>query len=296
MVTRRVFLQTAAGALAAAPGQALFEPHQLDFHFHSGMERETTIEKWLELALDGGRRCFLMVDHLELYRPGESGHRLDNYAISPAGRSAFLNDVERMKQRRDALIFSGWEVFEGELDTGIEWEAMRQVEAVGWHISHLKGKRPPDGKLLVRRARQIQELQKQLPIPMILLHPFTPRFEGLRQGRGAAPPARADYQYFHGDEQKQLIDVLGDSSIYVELNHSSMAGPWNDPVLRDALVAAMRPLAEAGLEFTTGSDNHGLASVRGDYRPEVFCQACGIRTRQLNGIVGELLAARARRG
>ena len=165
----------------------------------------------------GGRRCFLMVDHLELYRPGE-GHRLDNYPISPAGRCAFLDDVERMKHQRDVLIFSGGEVFEGELDTGLEWEAMRQVEAIGWHISHLKGKRPPDGKLLVHRARQIKEVQKQLPVPMILLHPFTPRTEGLRRNRDAKAIPAADYQYFRGDEQKELIDLLEDSSIYIEIN------------------------------------------------------------------------------
>lgn len=290
-ISRRGFLQLAAGAAASAAVPALFEPRQLDFHFHSGMEREVPIDQWLDLAIAGGRRCFLMVDHLELYRPGESGHRLDNYSISPAGRRAFLNDLDRVKQRRDALIFSGWEVFEGELDTGIEWEAMRQVEAIGWHISHLKGKRPPDGKLLVRRARQIRDLQKQLPVPMILLHPFTPRFEGLQQSLAA--PVPSDYQYFHGDEHKQLIDVLAGNPIYVEINHSSMRGRWQDPVLREALVAAIRPLAEAGLEFTTGSDNHSLASVRGDYSPEVFCDACGIRPRQLNGIVRELLAQRA---
>jgi len=293
-MNRREWIQIAAGALAAAAADAagtLFDPSQLDFHFHSGMEREAPIEEWLDLAVAGGRRCFLMVDHLELYRPGE--HKPGRYPVSPAGRRDFLSDVERMKQRRDVLIFAGWEVYEGELDTGIEWEAMRAVEAIGWHISHLRGKRPPDGQLLIRRARQILDLQKQLPRPMILLHPFTPRIQGLRQNRDPQTLSPADYQYFHGDEQKRLIDLLGDSSLYLEINHASMSGPWTDPVLRDALVAAIRPLAEAGLQFTVGSDNHGLDSVRREYRPEVFCQACGIRPRQVNGIARELLAQRA---
>lgn len=61
-------------------------------------------------------------------------------------------------------------------------------------------------------------------------------------------------------------------------------------------MAAIRPLAEAGLQFTSGSDNHTLKSVRREYRPQVFCEACGIRPRQLNGIVRELLAARAIKG
>jgi histidinol phosphatase-like PHP family hydrolase len=292
--TRREFLAAATGAAVASAQPPLYEPHQLDFHFHSGMEREVPMDQWVDLAVAGGRRVFLMVDHLELYRKGEEGHRLDNYEISPAGRRAFLDDVSRMKRRRGARIFSGWEVFEGELDTGVEWDAMRQVDAIGWHISHLKGKRPPDGKLLVHRARQIKELQKKLPVPMILLHPFTPRFEGLRKALGT--PAPADYRYFRGDEQKQLIDVLVGSSIHVELNHSSMSGPWKEPVLRDALLAAIRPLAEAGLSFTAGSDNHSLASVKMPYRPEVFCEACGIHARQLNGIVRELESAAGRAG
>ncbi len=292
-MNRREFLLAAGGASAArAADGALFEPRQLDFHFHSGMERDAPLSEWLDVAVAGGRRCFLMVDHLELYRPGERRHR-ENYAGDPEGRARFVHDVERMKQRRDALVFSGWEVFEGELDTGIEWDAMRQVEAIGWHISHLRGKRPPDGALLVRRARQIRELQKQLPVPMILLHPFTPRFSGLRQGRDPQTVAAADYQYFRGDSQKELIDLAGGAPLYIELNHSSMRGPWENPVLRDALVAAIRPLAEAGLQFTAGSDNHTLASVRGEYRPEIFCDACGIRAPQLNGIVRELLARRA---
>ncbi|MBI3698688.1 MAG: hypothetical protein HY238_28095, partial [Acidobacteria bacterium] len=273
-MTRRDVLKLPAAF--AAPAPALWEPHQLDFHFHSGMEREEPIERWLNRAVAAGRRALLMVDHLELYRPGD-GHRLDNYPISPAGRRAFLDDVERMKKRRDALIFSGWEVYEGELDTGIEWDAMRQVEAVGWHISHLKGKRPPDGKLLVHRARQIKELQKQLPVPMILLHPFSPRIEGLRRARDPKTISGADYQYFHGDEHKQLIDLLADSSIYIEINHSSMLGYWDEPVLRDALVAAIRPLAEAGLQFSLGSDHHSLRHTETPYRPEIFCDACSIR-------------------
>lgn len=297
-INRREFLRTGAGAAAAAlvpllPAEvALFEPHELDFHFHSGKEREVSMEEWLDLAVAGGRRCFLMLDHLELYRP-EEGQRQKNYPPSPAGRAAFLADVGRLKQRRDVWIFSGWEVFEGELDTGLEWEAMRQVEAIGWHISHLKGARPPDGALLIQRARQIKELQKKLPVPMILLHPFTPRIEGLRRTRDPKTIPSAEYQYFHGDEQRQLADLLGDGSVYVEINHSSMSSYWPEPVLREALVAAIRPLAEAGVQFSLGSDDHTLRQVRREYRPEVFCQACGIRPRQVNGMVRELLAQRA---
>ena len=89
------------------------------------------------------------------------------------------------------------------------------------------------------------------------------------------------------------MDLLADSSIYIEINYSSTRGSWNEPVLREALVAAIRPLAEAGLQFSLGSDNHNVKSARQEYRPEVFCEAFGIRPAQVNGIVRELLAQRA---
>jgi len=47
-------------AIPAPPGTAipaaLFEMHQLDFHLHSGMEREVDLNSWLEMAAAGDRR------------------------------------------------------------------------------------------------------------------------------------------------------------------------------------------------------------------------------------------------
>src|SRR4051794_14146005 len=47
---------------------ALFALRELDFHLHSGMEREVELNSWLEMAAADGRKAVVLLDHLELYR------------------------------------------------------------------------------------------------------------------------------------------------------------------------------------------------------------------------------------
>ncbi|MBI1789629.1 MAG: hypothetical protein HYR60_19010 [Acidobacteria bacterium] len=271
------------GAMAAAALQGAQSARQptagsMDSHFHSGKEREIPLPEWVDLAAAKGRRALVLIDHLELYRAGEPPRR--NYPAGEEGRRAFLRDVTAERKRRpDLAIYSGWEVFEGELDTGVEMDSLRMVDCLGWHISHLKGERPPDGSVLLKRAAQLRELQKKLPIPMMLFHPFSPRIEGLRRRGGDVEPGES---YFHGDEQKRLADLLAGSNLFIEMNHSSLRGYWDRPRYRDFLVQAIRPLGEAGLNFTVGSDDHSLAHLRDRlYDPTPMNEACAVRPEQL---------------
>ena len=291
---RRRFLLTALGAVTAlrrASGSpaSLFNPNQLDFHYHGGLERDEklSIDEWIDMGVAMGRRCFLLVDHLELYRPEPYKKYIKHprYPSGAEGHREFLKEVDHARKRRDVLIFSGWEVIEDEIETGLDWEALRLVEAIGWHIKR------HNGHELVRRIRAIQEVQKQLPVPMILYHPFS------RAGtRPESSEGRSinDLRCLSSEVQKQMIDLLGDSSLHLEINLGWVfAYKWRDRKMREALIEDIRPLAEAGLPFTVGSDDHRVEDQSREHNADQLCAAFGIRSRQVNRIVGELLAQRA---
>jgi histidinol phosphatase-like PHP family hydrolase len=288
------------GALAAVSLQGraragaplLFTPNQLDFHYHSGLEREPglSIDAWIDRAVARGRRCFLAVDHLELYRPEpyKKYVKEPRYPPGPDGLRQFLKDVDRVRQRRDVLVFSGWEVIEGEIDAGLDWEALGLVDAVGWHIGH------HGGHELLRRIRTVKEVQKRLPIPMILYHPFRKRGPRPETSEGKAV---ADLRCLTPEVQREMIDLLGDSSIHLEINVDWVFGyKWRDPKIRQAHTEDVRPLAEAGLSFTIGSDDHRFEDQTGLYDPDLLCATYGITARQVNRIVGEILTHRALSG
>src|SRR5262249_55416048 len=149
--------------------------------------------------------------HIELYRKspveyeawrGKGGFQA-KYPLGPAGHRALFADFTAAAERhKNAVIFKGWEVGEDELDTGLELEPMKLADVIGWHISPRSGSKPPDGQTLLRRVRQVKELQKQLPVPMILLHPFPMRLENIRKaaaktGRDITSIPIEEYRFFH---------------------------------------------------------------------------------------------------
>lgn len=175
---------------------------------------------------------------------------------------------------------------------------MKMVDVIGWHISPHHGGEAPNGQLLIKRAKQLKEIQKQFPIPMILFHPFTMRIENLqrtaqKEGKDPKSLAVSDYRFFQPGDQQELIEVLRNSSIYIENAHGTESCMKN-PVLREALIQDIRPLAEAGVQFIVSTDNHGLESAKRPFTPETYCEALGITPKNTNTIVRELLALRAR--
>ena len=97
---------------------------------------------WLKRRESVGRRCFLIVDHLELYRP----ERLDitrryvkkpRYPLAPEGRKEFIAEVDALRAaRKDLIIFSGWEALETDFDTGLDIEALEMVDCpLAYHRS-----------------------------------------------------------------------------------------------------------------------------------------------------------------
>lgn len=284
---------------------ALFELHELDYHLHSGMERPVGMKQWLDLAAADGRKVVVMLDHLELYRKSPEDYakwkRNDQppYRLGPEGHRQFFRQVDELvAARKDMLIFKGWEISEGELDTGMDLDAMRMVDVVGWHISPNNGRAAPDGQTLLKRARQIKEAQKQVPIPMILFHPFTMRIENIQrtakaQGRDPKSITVEEYRFFHGDEQRQLADLLRGSSIYVEMSRET-GRDFGDPVCREALIADILPLAQMGVQFTVSTDAHGVSSFDRPFRPEAFCKDLGCNPSNTNTLLRELLALRAK--
>jgi hypothetical protein len=251
--------------LAAAAAQplleALFGLREMDMHLHAGLERDTDMNAWLNLAVADGRRVFVLLDHLELYRrPG----------CGPAAHKALMAEFDAAARRPGILVFKGWEVYEGELDTGLEPEPLRMAEVIGFHISPNNGRKAPDGAALIRRVRQIKEAQKQFPVPMIVFHPFTMRLENLQ--RAGKAHTVAEYRFFQPGEQRELIELLKGGSVYIEISNST-ARYFADPACRQALIEDIRPLAEAGVQFTVSTDNHSTASAKTPFRPEQYAEA-----------------------
>jgi hypothetical protein len=304
----------AAGVMAQTaplPGQdlaeGLFQLHEMDMHLHAGMERAVDMDTWINMAVKDGRKVLFMLDHIELYRRTQAEYdawRAKNrfaglYPLGAAGHRALMTDFDTVAHRSDVIVFKGWEVSERELDSGLEDAPLRMADVLGFHISPNNGGEPPNGRTLIKRARQLLEAQKKYPVPMILFHPFPMRIENLqktahKQGRDVKSITAAQYRFFQPGEQEELIRLLKGSSIYVEMNWDTEAY-WRDPVCREALIADIKPLAEGGVQFTVGSDSHTLNHMRKSFRPATWCEPAGVTTLNTNTIVRELLAIRAKR-
>ncbi|MCC7498771.1 MAG: hypothetical protein IT160_14410 [Bryobacterales bacterium] len=304
-------LASCAFAQAPVPGtglaSTLFRLHEMDLHLHSGMERQVSLDKWLDLAAADGRKVVVLLDHLELYRrtPAEYQAWLDKrkdvaarYPLGQAGHEALWADFERMRQRKHMVVFTGWEVSELELDEGTEPDSLLRVDMVGFHISPNNKGNAPDGPHLIRRALQVKELQKKVPRPMVLFHPFTMRVEKVQKrarlaGKSIDQIPVSDYRFFHGDEQKRLADILRGTSIYVEIGRATGAC-MQQPNCRQAMIEDVKPLADMGVQFTVSTDAHSVASLERTFRPETFCEPLGVTEANVNTLVRELLAYRAR--
>jgi len=307
-VLTTALLVIAAGPLLGQPiRQALFDLPEMDLHLHAGVEREVDLDSWLDLAVKDGRKVIALIDHLELYRKSQSDYEAWRaqgkfqafYPVGPAGHKALMDDFERAARRRDAVIFKGWEIYEGELDTGLEAAPMEMAELIGWHISPSHGRPAPNGRSLIQRARQAKEAQKRSPVPMVLFHPFPMRLENLQrtaktQGRDPKTLTVAEYRFFQPGEQQELAEVLRNSSVYVEISRAT-GGYFADPVCREALIADIKPLAEAGVQFVISTDNHGLKAAGMPFQPSLYCDALGVTPLNSNAIVRELLALKAKR-
>jgi hypothetical protein len=267
----------------------------MDLHLHAGMERQTTLEKWLDLAVADGRKVVVLLDHLELYRRTEAeqqswlARRPDitaRYPRGDAGHRALEADFARMRAtRRDLVIFTGWEVSEKELDEGTEPDVLRRADLIGWHISPNNPGNAPDGAHLLRRARQVRALQKSLDKPMVLFHPFTMRVEKVRKHHPA--PTAADYRFFHGDEQRQLAEVLRGAPIWIEIGRET-GTCMKEPACRQAMLEDIRPLVALGVRFTVSTDAHSVRDQARTFRPEEFCAPLGVTPANVNTLVQEL--------
>lgn len=279
--------------------------HEMDMHLHCGLERPVALDKWIDIAAHDGRRAIVMLDHLELYRktPAEYDAWLAEkkfprwYPMGEEGRRAFDAELDAViAARPDLELFKGWEIYEGELDTGIEEAPMRMADVVGWHISPNNGGAAPNGQTLIKRAQQVKELQKRFPIPMILFHPFTMRIENLQrtaQATGLDPKTITvdEYRFFQPGEQEQLARILKGSSIYVEIGKTTGA-MWLDPVVRESFVRDIKPLADLGVQFTVSTDNHYMIHTQQKFQPDVYCPELGVTPENTNTIVRELLRLR----
>jgi hypothetical protein len=309
-VNRGSILFVAAAAICLAQDgleAGRFRLNEMDLHLHSGMERPVALNEWLDLAVADGRRFFLLLDHLELYRKSPQEYEAwrtkggfeARYPVGPAGHRALFAGFDAAARRHDVIIFKGWEVGETELDTGLEWEPMRMADAIGWHISPRNGGDPPNGQTLLHRARQVLAVQKQLPVPMILLHPFPMRIENLRRTaeknhKDVHKISAAEYRFFRGGEQEELIRLLRGTSVYIEMSRDT-ENYFDDPACREALIADILPLARGGVQFTISTDNHHLRAANKPFDPDAYCRPTGVTESNTNGIVRELLAIRARK-
>ena len=317
-IGRRVFVWfflvagSAWGQPVSTPGtglpQALFRLREMDLHLHAGLERRTDLESWIHTMVADGRRVILLLDHLELYRKtpqelmewNKKNQFPGVYPTGKEGRNALMQDFqEASNRRRDVILFRGWEVYEGELDTGLEPEPMDMAEVIGWHVSPRNGQKAPDGKDLIRRVKQIKATQNRFPVPMIVFHPFSMRLENLTRTAihaGCDPKTLTveECRFFQAGEQEELVRLLAGASIYIEmsLDHDKY---WDHPAMQQAMMADIKPLAERGVQFTIATDHHSPASAAKSFHPERYCLPCGVDEANTNTIVRELLALRAKK-
>ncbi len=284
-----------------APSPA-FALHEMDMHLHCGLERPVALDKWIDIATRDGRKVIVMLDHLELYRKTHAEYDAwlaeqkfpRWYPVGEEGHRAFYAEMDSViAARKDLLLFKGWEIYEGELDTGIEEAPMRMADVIGWHISPNNGGPAPNGQTLIKRAKQVKELQKRFPIPMILFHPFTMRIENLQrtaqaQGRDPKTITVDEYRFFQPGEQEELARILKDSSIYIEIGKTT-GTMWLDPVLRDVFINDIKPLADLGVQFTVSTDNHYMIHAQTKFQPDIYCPDLGLTQANTSSIVRDLL-------
>ncbi|HRK34580.1 MAG TPA: hypothetical protein PLJ47_08295, partial [Candidatus Hydrogenedentes bacterium] len=227
----------------------LFAFNEMDMHLHCGLERPIPLDDWLSIAANDGRKVIVMLDHLELYRksPEEYDAWLAEkkfprwYPMREEGHRAFMADLDdAIAARPDLHLFKGWEIYEGELDTGIDAAAIAMSDIVGWHISPNNGREAPNGATLIKRATQVKELQKQFPIPMMLFHPFTMRIENLQrtakaQGRDPNTITVEEYRFFKPGEQEELARILDGAPIAIEIGKTT-GTLWLDPIVRESFI------------------------------------------------------------
>jgi histidinol phosphatase-like PHP family hydrolase len=301
-----------ASAQTASTGEplkeGLFKLNEIDLHVHAGKERQIPLNDWIDLFIKDGRKVLLLLDHLELYRLNEAEHKewiakeklTDWYPNLTSGNHDFMKDMTEAKKREDILLFKGWEIWEGEMDEGLEKEPMKDADVIGWHMSKAawNGK-APKGKELIHRAKQIIEVQKEFHVPMIIFHPFAGHFkevqqEAVKSGRSISSIKKEEYRYFTPDEQKELIKTLNGTSVYIEIERG-WSSLWNDPTIREAFIEDIRPLVEGGIKFTVSTDAHKKSSFKEPFNPEQYCQDLGINPQNVNTIIRELLAIQAKK-
>lgn len=293
---------------AGAEGSACSELRQMDMHIHCGLERRLPLNEWINLSVADGRKVFFCLDHLELYdrTPDECAQWAKEegvqqwYPMGRDGHRAFMADITRLAaERKDLLIFKGWEVAEFDLDDGVNYEPLKNAQVIGWHISPTHDGDEPNGALFIRRIKQIKEVQKKLNVPMILFHPFPARLGRLEKLAKKAVRTResltlAELRFFKPGEQEEVIRLLKDSSIYIEMGRGT-EGYWDTPNMRAALIADIKPLADAGVKFTVSTDAHTPDSFKKPFHPEVYCEPCGITLDNASAIVDDLLARREKK-
>jgi hypothetical protein len=146
---------------------------------------------------------------------------------------------------------------------------------------------------LIKRAKQVKELQKQFSIPMILFHPFTMRIENLQKtakanGRDMNAITVDEYRFFQPGEQEELARILKGSHIYIEIGKTT-GTMWLDPVVRESFIKDIKPLADMGVQFTVSTDNHYMIHTQQKFQPDVYCPELGLTQANTNSIVRDLL-------
>lgn len=285
----------------------LFALREMDMHLHAGLERNAPLTQWIDAAVADGRRVIIALDHRELYdkSPEEydawaAENRFPKwYPTGAAGKQALMNDLAALRNRKDVTVFRGWEIWEGELDEGLDRDAMRLAEVIGWHISS-NGDPPPGGEMLLKRVRQILQVQQEFPVPMIVFHPFTARISRVQKdarnaGKDLSTLTSEDYRFFRPGEQEELARLLHGKSVYIEIS-LGQARCMENPAMREALIADIKPLADAGGRFTVSTDAHSFDDVKRRFDPEPYCTPIGVTPQNTNDIVRELVARRATTG
>lgn len=249
----------------------LFQLHEIDLHVHAGKERPFPLNEWIDLFVKDGRKVLVLLDHLELYRMDEKENK----------EWIAKNKLTDWYPNRETA----------------KTNFMKDAEVIGWHISKAAwdGK-APSGKEIIHRVKQILEVQKEFPVPMIIFHPFAGYYEQVRtnvmnSGRKITDIKNEDYHFFTASEQKELITIVKGKPVFFEISRD-WETLWDDPVARKAFIEDIKPLTDTGVKFTVSTDAHNNSSFNKPYQPEKYCADLGISPENVNTIIQELLEKR----
>ena len=288
--------------------QAKMQIHNLDFHYHAGLERPagTSLHDHLEHAVITGRRVLGVTDHLQFYWPRNDVAAGDGnpkaYANSLKGLAKYRREVEEEKKHFPSLqILFGPEIPPKTRLADIPQEVL---DLADYFICEQAFRGDENAleentETFIRRIEEIRDFTRATGKPTFLAHPFRLSINfrlikrpielwvtslGYRHNEDFSPAELA--RFFLLDVEKVAAAASADG-VPLEVNGSSeyRVRSSNLPAALQMLRAACRLFRNAGVELVPGSDQHGFTTNvgrMGAYVPYETFEGLGMKAEDIH--------------